>query len=111
MLCWTSLKGVLWSLLRGSVQLHTLALIAAPCRLDPVFRLVLDRHAEPLRRLRHVSLQRSDVTMETMTRLVDSCRRLATLDVSDCWSLTRSNVTKLQSRTRRRRRKVHITWT
>ncbi|XP_047005608.1 uncharacterized protein si:ch211-214j8.12 [Ictalurus punctatus] len=110
-LCWTSLKGVLWSLLRGSVQLHTLSLIATPCRLDPVFRLVLDRHAEPLRRLRRVSLQRSDVTMETATRLVDSCRRLISLDVSSCWSLTRSNVTKLQSRARRRRRQLHITWT
>ncbi|KAF4074686.1 hypothetical protein AMELA_G00242140 [Ameiurus melas] len=110
-LCWTSLKGVLWSLLRGSVQLHTLSLIATPCRLDPVFRLVLDRHAEPLRRLRRVSLQRCDVTMETATRLVDSCCRLISLDVSSCWSLTRSNVTKLQSRARRRRRQLHITWT
>ncbi|KAF4074692.1 hypothetical protein AMELA_G00242200 [Ameiurus melas] len=81
-LCWTSLKGVLWSLLRGSMQLHTLSLIAIPCRLDPVFRLVLDRHAEPLRRLRCVSLQRSDVTMETATRLVDSCCRLISLDVN-----------------------------
>ncbi|MCI4392411.1 hypothetical protein PGIGA_G00145580 [Pangasianodon gigas] len=110
-LCWTSLKRVLWSLLRGSVQLHTLSLIAAPCRLDPVFRLVLDRHAEPLRRLRHVSLQRSNVTMETTTRLVDSCRHLTSLDVSGCWSLTRSNITKLQSRVRRRCRKLHVTWT
>ncbi|KAG7318627.1 hypothetical protein KOW79_018382 [Hemibagrus wyckioides] len=111
MLCWTSLKGVLWSLLRGSVQLHTLALIAVPCRLDPVFRLVLDRHAEPLRRLRRVNLQRSDVTMETTMRLVNSCPRLTTLDVSKCWSLTRCNISKLQSQARRRRRKLHITWT
>ncbi|KAM9446792.1 uncharacterized protein Hap1MRO34_023281 isoform 1-T2 [Clarias gariepinus] len=110
-LCWTSLKVALWALLRGSAQLRTLSLIAAPCRLDPVFRLVLDRHAEPLRQLRHVSLQRSDVTMETTTRLVDSCRHLSALDVSGCWSLSRSDITKLQSRARRRRRKVHITWT
>ncbi|KAK2845876.1 hypothetical protein Q7C36_010730 [Tachysurus vachellii] len=110
LLCWTSLKGVLWSLLRGSVQLHTLALIAVPCRLDPVFRLVLDRHAEPLRCLRQVSLQRSDVTMETTMRLVDCCHRLITLDVSKCWSLTRRNITKLQ-RQARRCHKLHITWT
>ncbi|KAK3539109.1 hypothetical protein QTP86_025051 [Hemibagrus guttatus] len=110
-LCWTSLKGVLWSLLRGSVQLHTLDLIAVPCRLDPVFRLVLDRHAEPLRRLRRVNLQRSDVTMETTMRLVDSCRHLTTLDVRECWSLTRSNIAKLQSQAKRRHRKLHITWT
>ncbi|KAI5618540.1 hypothetical protein C0J50_21932, partial [Silurus asotus] len=110
-LCWTSLKGVLWSVLRGSLHLQTLSLIAAPCRLDPVFRLVLDRHAQPLRRLRHANLQRSTVTMETATRLVASCPRLSTLDVSGCWSLSRSNVTKLQSRVRRRRRKLHIVWT
>ncbi|TSR04326.1 hypothetical protein Baya_10933 [Bagarius yarrelli] len=108
-LCWTSLKRVLWSLLRGSVHLRTLSLIAAPCRLDPVFRLVLDCHAEPLRHLRRVSLQRSDVTMETATRLVDSCRHLTMLDMSKCWGLTRSNVNKLQSR--RRRHKLQITWT
>lgn len=108
-LCWTSLKSVLWSLLRGSVHLRTLSLIAAPCRLDPVFRLVLDRHAEPLPQLRRVSLQRSDVTMETAKRLVDSCCRLSALDVSECWGLTRSNINKLQAR--RRRRKLQITWT
>ncbi|XP_062874285.1 uncharacterized protein si:ch211-214j8.12 [Trichomycterus rosablanca] len=110
-LCWTALKGVLWSLLRGAPHLHALSLVAAPCRLDPVFRLVLGRHTEPLRRLRHVSLKRSDVTAETATRLVHACGRLATLDVSGCRSMSLSNVNKLESRARRRRHRLQITWT
>ncbi|XP_072520509.1 uncharacterized protein [Salminus brasiliensis] len=118
-LCWQSLKGPLWALLRGAPQLQTLSLIAIPCRLDPVFRLVLDHHAKPLcasdqpplRCLRHVSLKRSDITMETAVRLVNACHRLTALDLSGCWSMTLSNITKLQGKASRRHRKLQIAWT
>ncbi|KAL6465966.1 hypothetical protein MHYP_G00260990 [Metynnis hypsauchen] len=118
-LCWRSLRGPLWALLRGAPQLQKLSLIATPCRLDPVFRLVLDHHSKPLnaldqpplRCLRHVNLKRSDVTMETMARLVNTCHRLSTLDLSGCWSMTLSNITKLQGKASRRRHKLQITWT
>ncbi|KAI4900049.1 hypothetical protein NFI96_028262 [Prochilodus magdalenae] len=118
-LCWRSLRGALWALLRGAPQLKNLSLIATPCRLDSVFRLVLDHHSKPLgasdepplRSLRHVSLKRSDVTMAAMTRLVNTCRRLSTLDLSGCWSMSLSNITKLQGKASRRRHKLQITWT
>ncbi|XP_049326353.1 uncharacterized protein si:ch211-214j8.12 [Astyanax mexicanus] len=118
-LCWGSLRGPLWALLRGAPQLQTLSLIATPCRLDPVFRLVLDHHAKPLggsdqlplRSLRHVSLKRSDVTMQTAVRLLNVCHRLSDLDLSGCWSMTLSNITKLQSKASRRRHRLQITWT
>lgn len=118
-LCWRSLRGPLWALLRGAPQLHTLSLIATPCRLDPVFRLVLDHHAKPLggsdllplRSLGHVSLKRSDVTMQTAVRLLNVCHRLSALDLSGCWSMTLSNITKLQSKASRRRHRLQITWT
>ncbi|XP_076855117.1 uncharacterized protein LOC143510033 isoform X2 [Brachyhypopomus gauderio] len=114
-LCWRSLKGALRALLRGAPHLHTLSLTAAPCPLDPVFQQVLDRrgdsHEAPLQCLRRVSLRRSDVTMAGMVRLVNSCYRLSTLDVSGCWSMTLSNIKKLQNRASRRRHKLKIIWT
>ncbi|XP_035381852.1 uncharacterized protein si:ch211-214j8.12 [Electrophorus electricus] len=114
-LCWKSLKGVLWALLRGSPHLHTLSLTAAPCPLDPVFQLVLDRRSSsdepPLQHLGRVSLRRSDVTVATAARLVDTCCRLSSLDVSSCWSMTLSDIKKLQSRASRRRHKLQIIWT
>ncbi|TRY55611.1 hypothetical protein DNTS_021491 [Danionella cerebrum] len=45
---WGSLKQVLWALLRGATLLQKLSLIAVPCRLDPVFTLVLNHPAKPL---------------------------------------------------------------
>ncbi|KAL7839285.1 hypothetical protein SRHO_G00259430 [Serrasalmus rhombeus] len=118
-LCWRSLRGPLWALLRGAPQLQKLSLMATPCRLDPVFRLVLDHHSKPLnaldqpplRCLRHVNLKRSDVTMETTARLVNTCHRLSTLDLSGCWSMTLSNITKLQGKASRRHHKLQIIWT
>ncbi|XP_066510538.1 uncharacterized protein [Hoplias malabaricus] len=118
-LCWQSLRGPLWALLRGAPQLQKLSLMAMPCRLDPVFRLVLDHGAKPLgasdqpplRQLRNVSLKRSDVTMETASRLVDTCHRLSILDLSGCWAMTLSNIKKLQSKASRRLHKLHISWT
>ncbi|XP_073696917.1 uncharacterized protein [Garra rufa] len=118
-LCWRSLKGVLWALLRGASLLQKLSLIAVPCRLDPVFSLVLNHPAKPLgaldgpplQCLRSVSLNRSDITMETVVPIVNTCRRLSHLDLSGCWALTLSNITKLQSKTKRRRHTLQITWT
>ncbi|KAL6465969.1 hypothetical protein MHYP_G00261020 [Metynnis hypsauchen] len=118
-LCWRSLRGPLWALLRGAPQLQKLSLIATPFRLDPVFWLVLDHNSKPLnaldqpllRCLRHVNLKCSDVTMETMARLVNTCHRLSTLDLSGCWSMPLSNITKLQGKASRRRHKLQIIWT
>ncbi|XP_051750504.1 uncharacterized protein si:ch211-214j8.12 [Ctenopharyngodon idella] len=118
-LCWRSLKGVLWALLRGASLLQKLSLIAVPCRLDPVFKLVLNHPAKPLGALdspplhclRSVSLNRSDITMETVVHIVNACRRLSHLDLSGCWAMTLSNITKLQCKTKRRRHTLQITWT
>lgn len=118
-LCWRSLKGVLWALLRGASLLRKLSLIAVPCRLDPVFRLVLNHPAKPLGAidspplhcLRSVSLNRSDITMETVVHIVNTCRRLSHLDLSGCWAMTLNNITKLQCKTKRRRHTLQITWT
>ncbi|XP_051981759.1 uncharacterized protein si:ch211-214j8.12 [Xyrauchen texanus] len=118
-LCWRSLKGVLWALIRGA-SLHKLSLIAVPCRLDPVFKLVLDNPAKPLGALdrpplhflRSVSLNRSDITMETVLRIVNTCSsRLSSLDLSGCWAMTSSNIKKLHSKAKRRRHTLQITWT
>uniref|UniRef100_A0A671PB20 Si:ch211-214j8.12 n=1 Tax=Sinocyclocheilus anshuiensis TaxID=1608454 RepID=A0A671PB20_9TELE len=118
-LCWRSLKGVLWALLRGASLLQKLSLIAVPCRLDPVFKLVLNHWAKPLGALdspplhclRSASLNRSDISMETVIHIVNTCRRLSHLDLSGCWALTLSNITKLQCKAKRRRHTLQITWT
>ncbi len=118
-LCWRSLKGVLWALLRGASLLQKLSLIAVPCRLDPVFKLVLNHPAKPLGALdspplhclRSASLNRSDISMETVIHIVNTCRRLSHLDLSGCWALTLSNITKLQCKAKRRRPTLQITWT
>ncbi|XP_067295095.1 uncharacterized protein si:ch211-214j8.12 [Pseudorasbora parva] len=118
-LCWRSLKGVLWALLRGASLLQELSLIAVPCRLDPVFRLVLNHPAKPLGALgspplhclRSVSLNRSDITMETVVHIVNTCRLLSYLDLNGCWAMTLSNITKLQYKAKGRRHTLQITWT
>ncbi|KTG39445.1 hypothetical protein cypCar_00014804 [Cyprinus carpio] len=118
-LCWRSLKGVLWALLRGASLLQKLSLIAVPCRLDPVFSLILNHPAKPLGALdspplhclRSVSLNRSDITMETVVHIVNTCRRLSHLDLSGCWAMTLSNITKLQCKAKRRRHTLQIAWT
>ncbi|XP_016321647.1 uncharacterized protein LOC107672795 [Sinocyclocheilus anshuiensis] len=118
-LCWRSLKGALWALLRGASLLQKLSLIAVPCRLDPVFSLVLNHPAKPLGALdspplhclRSVSLNRSDITMETVVHIVNTCWRLSRLDLSGCWALTLSSITKLQCKAKRRRHTLQITWT
>ncbi|KTF94163.1 hypothetical protein cypCar_00010386 [Cyprinus carpio] len=118
-LCWRSLKGVLWALLRGASLLQKLSLIAVPCRLDPVFKLVLNHWAKPLGALdspplhclRSASLNRSDISLETVIHIVNTCRRLSHLDLSGCWALTLSNITKLQCKAKRRRHMLQITWT
>lgn len=117
-LCWRSLKGVLWALLRGASLLQKLSLIAVPCRLDPVFKLVLNHRAKPLGALdspplhclRSASLNRSDVSMETIIHIVNTCRRLSHLDLSGCWALTLSNIKKLQCKAKRQRHMLQITW-
>ncbi|XP_056313766.1 uncharacterized protein si:ch211-214j8.12 [Danio aesculapii] len=118
-LCWRSLKEVLWALLRGASLLQKLSLIAVPCRLDPVFKLVLNHPAKPLGALdnpplhclRSASLNRSDITMDTVAHVVNTCRHLSCLDLSGCWAMSLSNITKLQSKTKRRRHTLQITWT
>ncbi len=118
-LCWRSLKGVLWALLRGASLLQKLSLIAVPCRLDPVFKLVLNHPAKPLRALdspplhclRSASLNRSDISLETVIHIVNTCRPLSHLDLSGCWALTLSDITKLQCKAKRRRHTLQITWT
>lgn len=118
-LCWRSLKGVLWALIKGASLLLKLSLIAVPCRLDPVFKLVLNHPAKPvgaldsppLHCLKSISLNRSDITMDTVVHIVNTCMRLTTLDLSGCWAMTLANITKLQSKAKRRRHKLQITWT
>ncbi|XP_030647775.1 uncharacterized protein LOC115828018 isoform X2 [Chanos chanos] len=112
------LKGALWALLRGSVLLEKLSLIAVPCPLDPVFRLVLDHNAKPLgtpdspplMRLKHVNLNRSDISVETVSRFVTADNRLSTLDLSGCWAISLRDITNLQNKVKKRRCNLHIAW-
>ncbi len=112
-------EGSAVALLRGASLLQKLSLIAVPCRLDPVFKLVLNHPAKPLGALdspplhclRSASLNRSDISMETVIHIVNTCRRLSHLDLSGCWALTLSNITKLQCKAKRRRPTLQITWT
>ncbi|KAL2091967.1 hypothetical protein ACEWY4_011765 [Coilia grayii] len=116
---WRPLKGALWALLRGSPLLERVTLVAVPCPLDPVFRLVLDHPAVPmnapqspaLQHLKHLNLAHSDVSTETVSRLVAMCSCLSTVDLSGCRAVTCHDTKRLQSTVRRRRQKLHITWT
>ncbi|XP_062398442.1 uncharacterized protein si:ch211-214j8.12 isoform X2 [Sardina pilchardus] len=114
---WRSLKGALWALLKGAPLLETVSLVAAPCPLDPVFRLVLDHPAAPrgasqspaFQHLRGLNLARSDVSMATVSRLVAMDIPLSTLDLSGCWAVTLHDIRRLGDT--RRRQKLHVTWT
>ncbi|XP_041958032.1 uncharacterized protein si:ch211-214j8.12 [Alosa sapidissima] len=114
---WRSLKGALWALLRGAPLLETVSLVAAPCPLNPVFRLVLDHPAIPMRasqspalqHLRDLNLARSDVSMATVSRLVAMDIPLSTLDLSGCWAVTLHDIRRLGDTMRRQ--KLHIKWT
>ncbi|XP_031426135.1 uncharacterized protein si:ch211-214j8.12 isoform X2 [Clupea harengus] len=116
---WRSLKGGLWALLRGAPLLERVSLVAIPCPLDPVFCLLLDHPAVPmkaaqspaLQHLQDLNLAHSDVSMATLSRLVVMDSGLFTLDLSGCWAVTLHDVHCLQSVARKRHQKLHIIWT
>lgn len=100
---WMSLKKVLKCLLSGSPLLETLSLVSLPCPLSCVLQDVLstvdmdldldvdytDMPTLPLRRLRHIDLQRTDVKIATVESLLLQCKRLKIIDVSCCWQISR----------------------
>ncbi|CAB1321647.1 unnamed protein product [Coregonus sp. 'balchen'] len=112
---WRSLRGALWCLLSGSPLLERVSLVAVPCPLEPVFQKLLKRpatrpHSPPLQQLCHLSLVRSDISIETALGLMTANRRLSSLDLSGCWAVSLDNMRQLQ-RTATRRRHITITWT
>ncbi|KAL0979657.1 hypothetical protein UPYG_G00187880 [Umbra pygmaea] len=115
---WRSLRGVLCCLLFGSPLLERLSLVAVPCSLEPVFQRLLrpptagaQGQTRPLQKLVHVSLVRSDVSMETASGLMSASRRLCSLDLSGCWAVSLDNMRQLQRTATRRRQCITITWT
>ncbi|XP_071387518.1 uncharacterized protein [Centroberyx affinis] len=104
---WMSLKRVLKCLLSGSPLLEKVSLVALPCPLNSVFQDILSRfrwnlHGNqhrgadssdlpplPLGRVQHLSLARSNVSMQTVIGLVQGCKRLKYLDLSCCWEISR----------------------
>lgn len=99
---WMSLKKTLKCLLAGSPLLETLSLVSLPCPLNCVLQDVLsmvdvdlDLNADsthippiPLRRLQHLDLQRTDVTIAIVESLTLQCKRLKFIDVSCCWQIS-----------------------
>ncbi|CAL8248711.1 unnamed protein product [Merluccius merluccius] len=109
---WRALERVLLSLLWGSPLLETVSLTALPCHLNPVLSIIstqtwkLGHHhhphqhlpgagassplpSAPLGRVTHLGLARSDVTMATVSRLVEGCRHMRFMDLSCCWEISR----------------------
>ncbi|XP_078141381.1 uncharacterized protein LOC139931108 [Centroberyx gerrardi] len=121
---WMSLKRVLKCLLSGSPLLEKVSLVALPCPLNSVFQDILSRfrwnlhHNQhrgadssdlpplPLGRVRHLSLVRSNVSMQTVTGLVRGCKRLKYLDLSCCWEIS-----QLESVYFRTSNNVQLVWT
>ncbi|CDQ71281.1 unnamed protein product [Oncorhynchus mykiss] len=113
---WRSLEGALWCVLSGSPLLERVSLVAVPCPLEPVFQKLLKRptarpNSPPLQQLCHLSLVRSDVSMETASGLMTINRRLSSLDLRGCWAVSLDNVRQLQRTATRRQRCITITWT
>lgn len=113
---WRSLGGALWCILSGSPLLERVSLVAVPCPLEPVFQKLLKRpaarpHSPPLQQLCHLSLVRSDVSMETASGLMTINRRLSSLDLRGCWAVSLDNMRQLQRTATRRQRCITITWT
>ncbi|XP_071209754.1 uncharacterized protein [Salvelinus alpinus] len=113
---WRSLGGALWRVLSGSPLLERVSLVAVPCPLEPVFQKLLKcpatrPHSPPLQQLCHLSLVRSDVSMETASGLMSINRRLSSLDLRGCWAVSLDNMRQLQRTATRRQRCITITWT
>ncbi|XP_035021576.2 uncharacterized protein si:ch211-214j8.12 [Hippoglossus stenolepis] len=97
---WMSLRKTLMCLLIGSPLLEKLTLVSLPCPLDCVLQRVLGPHLNPrmdstdappvpLRRVQHITLQRTDVTMVTVKNIIQHSKRLKLVDVRYCWRINK----------------------
>ncbi|CAL8346966.1 unnamed protein product [Lota lota] len=119
---WKALQRVLLSLLWGSPLLKRLSLTAVPCHLNTVLYDIISsqtwslRHnhhpgavaasplpSAPLGLVTHLGLARSDVTMATVMRLVEGCRRVNFVDLSCCWRISNKDVLMSSSKSTRLR--------
>ena len=99
---WMSLRKTLKCLLIGSPLLEKLTLVSLPCPLDCVLQHVLGPHHNPrrmdstdvppvpLRRVQHITLQRTDVTMVTVKNITQHSKRLKLADVRYCWRINKA---------------------
>lgn len=90
------LKTILGCILAHSPLLQKISLISLPCPLNCVLEELLRRsnmnqfESLPLRCLQHLDLQRTDMKMDTVNKLITQCRRLKFVNVSYCWNISRS---------------------
>lgn len=99
---WLSLKMVLKCLLTGSPLLEKISLVSIPCHLDCIFQDLLhqfDYHlnadpqaVQPLGRVQHLNLTRSDIMIETVKSIIQQSRSLKVVDLSYCWNINKSQV-------------------
>lgn len=96
-----SLTKVLKCILNGSPLLEKLSLVSLPCPLNCVLQNLLQRvdlnmhhladssglPPTPLGRVQHIDLQRTDVQIKTVTRILQRCTRLKFVDLSYCWQI------------------------
>ncbi|XP_077417541.1 uncharacterized protein LOC144048924 [Vanacampus margaritifer] len=101
LMSWMSLMKVISRLLTGSPLLQRLSLVSLPCPLNNILHKVLHSGylhqyfeasascvSKPLGRVQHLDLQRTDVKMVTVQKLMQRSKRLKCVDVSRCWQIS-----------------------
>lgn len=102
---WLSLRQVIECLLAGSLQLEKLSLWSLPCDLNVILDQLLYRRPRlpslpspsdsplmPLAQALYIELPWTDVQEPTISRLMQQCKRLRYLDVSNCWGITQQDL-------------------
>lgn len=90
------LKTLLGCLLAHSPLLQKVSLISLPCPLNCVLEELLQQsnmnhfESSPLRCLQRLDLQRTDVKMKTVKKIIIQCKRLKYVNISYCWNVCRS---------------------
>ncbi|KAM9394455.1 uncharacterized protein KZ484_005502 [Pholidichthys leucotaenia] len=110
---WMSLMRVLKCLLAGSPLLEKLSLASLPCPLNTVLNDVLDGQRDPtgsptvpLGKVRHIDLQRTDVTVKTVKHIMERSKRLKSVDLSSCWEISH----KMWQECKKSRHDVDVVW-
>lgn len=102
---WLSLRQVIECLLAGSLLLEKLSLWSLPCDLNIILDQLLHRRPRlpslpsppdspliPLGQALYVELPWTDVQESTVSRLMQQCKGLRYLDISNCWGITKQDL-------------------